>query len=111
MSTRERGDASSSNGTPRLRRRREKTPVINQFDLIQEQQHQDEQKSQRAMLEYLVFLLLGGGLWIFIAWRVLKWQRFPFHLYTVEVGFIFVAPIILLAIILNLTDRFSRWSS
>jgi hypothetical protein len=64
--------------------------------------------SALSMLEYLLFLVVGSIVWIAIAWRILVWQKFPFFVYPVEVGFIFVGPIILLGFMLHLADRFSK---
>lgn len=55
--------------------------------------------------EFYVFLLVGGGLWYWIVFRLLDWHRFPYHSYMVEVCFIVAVPILLLAFLLAVMDR------
>lgn len=59
----------------------------------------------RARLEYFVFLLSGSSLWWFCAYKVLSYLKFPFHLHPIEVYAIFIIPVVLLGIMLNITDR------
>ena len=58
-----------------------------------------------GVIEYYAFLILGGCVWCFAAWKILVWHKFPFHQYLLEVGCIMLLPIVLLAIILTITDR------
>ena len=84
---------------------------MSQYELIQQQEQlmkAEAWQKWQELGEYLLFLLLGGLIWIVIAFKVLQWQKFPFHLYPVEVGFIFVGPIVLLAGLLYVAERLSR---
>lgn len=92
------------NNEVRQRRRRDTSP----FEKGERSPMPAARKSYFETLEYIAFIVIGSAAWILIAWKVLAWQKFPFHLYVVEVGFIFAIPIILLVIILSLTDRITR---
>lgn len=55
--------------------------------------------------EFYAFLGIGSFLWYFLVKSVLDWHRFPYHTYIVEVCFIVIVPIIILAFLLTLLDR------
>lgn len=56
-------------------------------------------------LEYYAFLIIGSLLWWFSAYKILNWLKFPFHLYPFEIYAIFIIPVLLLGLLLNITDR------
>lgn len=87
----------------RQRRRRDTSSGDNDLSAVPA-----TRKGYLETLEYVAFIVVGSAAWIFIAWKLLAWQKFPFHLYVVEVGFIFAIPIVLLVVILSLTDRITR---
>jgi hypothetical protein len=60
------------------------------------------------VIEYYVFLFAGGAVWFGSAFRILKWQRFPFHNHMLEVGLILLCPIVLIAATLRLLDRYTK---
>lgn len=92
---------------PRNKKGISPVPSIDDQDEDDEGRELDRSRSYvyLELFEYYAFLAGGAALWIGAAWSVLKWQKFPISLYIVEVGFIFILPIILLAIILHFMDR------
>lgn len=56
-------------------------------------------------IEFYVFLLGGGGLWYATVHLILKSQKFPFHLYPIEIILVIWVPIVILAILLGIMDR------
>lgn len=108
------GSSDSTNGgSPNnvLRNRRRRPQTVSQYELIQQQEQlmrAESWQKWQELVEYILFLVLGGIIWMVIAWKVLQWQKFPFHLYPVEVGFIFVGPVVLLAGLLYVAEWLSR---
>eukprot|EP01031_Cornospumella_fuschlensis_P025113 gene25112-30330_t len=59
----------------------------------------------RQRIEFYVFLILGGGAWYATVQLILKSQKFPSHLYPIEILLVIWVPIIILAILLGILDR------
>jgi hypothetical protein len=84
------------------RRRTESESEVNQAPLI---------GRSFEWLEFYFFFLVGGALWVFVAYKSLQFLRFPFHAHPYETVLIFLGPILLLGIILKLIDRGTRLKS
>jgi pilus assembly protein TadC len=64
--------------------------------------------NRQEVVEFLVFLLLGSFLWFVVAYKALRFLKFPFHAHPIESYMIFCVPILLLGVFLKLAQRITR---
>lgn len=77
---------------------------------IQENKEENKQSLNESTTDYLyqymetientMFLMLGSIIWYFCVIKVLTLQKFPFHLYRIELILIIIIPILILGFIL-----------
>ena len=75
---------------------------------LEENQRLPTRSPIQERIEFLLFFIMGWGIWCFVAYQSLRYLKFPFHAHPSETILIFFGPLLAIGLLLLIIERTTR---